>query len=149
MSDTTKLKHSEAREEFFVQQLHQLVEYAHGCDDRIAELDDALKEKCIEADTMRQHHKNAEAVIAELRKDRERLDSTALFGGWVDYIYTAPDEDGRYLVLLDDMITGANYENGQFWPDAGDEETITHWAKIFPPNSVMNNRTTNGKDQIG
>jgi vacuolar-type H+-ATPase subunit I/STV1 len=41
---------------------------------RIAELEAAFKEECIEADTMRQHHKNAEAVIAELRKDRERLD---------------------------------------------------------------------------
>jgi len=76
-------------------------------------------------------------AIAAAAEERERLDSTALFGGWIDYIYTAPDEEGRFLVWLDDMITGANYENGQFWPDAGDEETITHWAKISPPNAEV------------
>lgn len=67
----------------------------------------------------------------------EAVGSSALSGGWVDYIYTAPDEDGRYLVWLDDMITVASYEDGQFQPDAGDEETITHWAKISAPNAEL------------
>ena len=74
-------------------------------------------------------------AIDATREERERLDSSALFGGWVDYTDMVPDKEGRYLVWLDDMITGANYENGHFWPDAGDEETISHWAKIFPPNA--------------
>ena len=74
-------------------------------------------------------------AIAATQEERERLDSSALFGGWIDYTYTVPDGEGRYLVCLDNIITGANYENGQFSPDAGHEETITHWAKIFPPNT--------------
>jgi len=40
---------------------------------RIVELEKALKEKILEADTMRQHHKNAEAEVAELKTQRDRL----------------------------------------------------------------------------